>query len=28
MDADTSLHLSQGIGKIMSNGHAHGGGAP
>jgi hypothetical protein len=28
MDEDSSLHLSAGIGKIMSNGHAHGGGAP
>jgi len=27
-DADSSLHLSPGIGRIMSNGHAHGGGAP
>ena len=28
MDENSSLHLSAGIGKIMSNGHAHGGGAP
>jgi len=27
MDADSSLNLSPGIGKIMSNGHAHGAGA-
>ncbi|TMB57411.1 MAG: hypothetical protein E6J47_02520 [Chloroflexi bacterium] len=27
MEADASLDLSPGIGKIMSNGHAHGGGA-
>ena len=27
MEGDSSLDLSPGIGKIMSNGHAHGGGA-
>jgi hypothetical protein len=28
MDEDSALHLSPGIGQIMSNGHAHGGGSP